>query len=98
MMTRFGELDTDAVDTYLTKLVGRVFKIIPMNEEGCKTLDSYIDSLVREIFGNSFILQGDELLAICGTLKGLNFESHKLMKSDVFKTIDLIYKVKERVK
>ena len=97
MITKFGELDKNKIDVYLTRLIGRVFKIIPMNEEGCKTLDLYIDSLVREIFSNSFILQSDELLEICGTLKGINFESHKLMKSDVFKTIDLIYQAKKRV-
>jgi hypothetical protein len=98
MVTKYGVLDSRQVDAYLAKLIGRVFKIIPMNEEGCKTLDLYIDSLVREILGNSQIFLGDELFAICGTLKGLNINNHKQLKSDIFKTIDLIDRVRKRVK
>lgn len=98
MKTKYGLLDDKHIDEYLTKLVGRFFKIVPMSEEGCLTLDSYIDSLIREIFGNSSIFFGDELLSICGTLKGLDFNDHKKLKSDIFKSIDLIKKVRERVK
>lgn len=98
METKYGVLDSKQIDGYLSKLIGRIFKIIPMSEEGCETLDSYIDSLVREMIGNSQIFLGDELLSICGTLKGLNFNSHKQLKSDIFKAIDLIDKAKERVK
>lgn len=98
METKYGVLDSKQIDGYLSKLIGRVFKIIPMSEEECETLDSYVDSLVREILGNSKIFLGDELFSICGTLKGLNFDSHKQLKSDIFKAIALIDKTKERVK
>lgn len=97
MDTKYGVIDGSSIDAYLAKLIGRVFKIIPMSEENCKTLDSYIDSLVRELIGNSNIFLGEELLVVCGTLKGLNFESHKQLKSDIFKVIDLIAKAKDRV-
>jgi hypothetical protein len=98
MNTLYGELENIKVVEYLDRLIGRVFKIIPMNEEDCDTLDVYVDSLAREVFGNSSIFLGDELLTIVGTLKGLNFKNHKELKRDIFKTIDLITKAKERVK
>lgn len=98
MMTEYGEIRNSDIDAYLSKLIGRLFKIIPMSEEGSVTLDIYINNLVREIIGNSKIFLGDEMLAISGTLKGLKIGNHKALKSDIFKAIDLIDKAKERVK
>lgn len=97
-MTHFSLVSTWQLDAYLSKLIGRVFKIIPMNEEQVGTLDTYVDSLTREIFGNSKVFFGEELLSICGTLKGLDYSNHKSLKSDVFKAIEIIEKVRERVK
>lgn len=98
METKYGVINSGQVDAYLAKLINRVFKIIPMNEERCLTLESYTESLVREIFGNSKIFLGEELFIVSGTLKGLNYESHKQLKSDIFKMIDLIDRARERVK
>ncbi|MCY9758366.1 hypothetical protein M5X00_29550 [Paenibacillus alvei] len=82
----------------MSKLIGRVFKIIPMNEEQVSTLEAYVDSLLREIVGNSKVFLGEELLSVCGTLNGLDYNDHRLLKSDVFKAIELIDKARERVK
>lgn len=97
MMTQYGLIDDSQLLAYLSKLINRVFKIIPMNEEEVVTLESYVDSLVREIVGNSKFFLGEELLLVCGTLKGLDYSNHKLLKSDVFKVIDIIVKAKGRV-
>lgn len=97
MITEYGEIKDVDVEAYLKRLIGRIFKIIPMHEEGYKTLDIYVENLLRELIGNSNILLGDELLAVTGTLKGLQLDNHKLLKSDVFKALDIIDRVKERV-
>lgn len=96
-MTQYGLIDDSQLLAYLSKLINRVFKIIPMNEEEVVTLEPYVDSLVREIAGNAKVFLGEELLLVCGTLKGLDYNNHKLLKSDVFKVIDIIVKAKERV-
>jgi hypothetical protein len=96
--TPYGEIDNEYIYSYLTKLTGRVFKILPMQEEGCETLESYVDSLVREIIGNSRIFMGEEMLIISGTLKGIDFNNHESLRSDVFKITNMIDKIKERVK
>jgi hypothetical protein len=98
MKIQYGLVSENQLDSYLSKLIGRVFKIIPMNEEEVDTLDVYVDSLLREIFGNSKVFYGEELLSICGTLKGINFKHHKSLKRDIFKAIDIIDKARERVK
>lgn len=97
MMTRFGLINDDQLNAYLSKLIGRIFKIIPMSEEQVSTLESYVDSLTREVMGNSKVFLGEELLSVCGTLKGLDYSNHRLLKSDVFKAIELISKARERV-
>lgn len=97
MMTQYGMIDDAQLLAYLSKLINRVFKIIPMNEEKVSTIESYVDSLIREMVGNSKVFLGEELLLMCGTLKGLDYSNHRLLKSDVFKVIDVIVRVKERV-
>lgn len=85
------------IKQYLEKLTHRVFKILPMCEERSSTINEYIDSLVREITGNANVIFQEDLLLIVGTLKGLNKDSHKELKSDIFKTCDAISRIKERV-
>lgn len=98
METKYGLISKIQLDAYLSKLIDRMFKIIPMNEEKVSTLDSYVDSLAREIYGNSKVFLGEELISVCGTLNGLDYKNHKSLKSDVFKAIELIDKARERVK
>jgi hypothetical protein len=97
MNTIVGTIDNKQVISYLDKLTNRVFKVIPMSEEKSTTLEKYVDSIVRELFGNSQIVFQDELLAIVGTLKGLDYRSHSKLRSDIFKVIEIISRTKDRV-
>lgn len=97
MNTVYGGIDNKQVISYLDKLTNRVFKIIPMSEEKSTTLERYIESIVRELFGNSKVVFEDELLAIVGTLKGIDFDNHSKLRSDIFKVLDIIDRTKERV-
>lgn len=90
-------IDNIYIRQYLEKLTHRVFKILPMCEEKSLTINEYIDSLVREITGNANVIFQEDLLLIVGTLKGLNKDNHKELKSDIFKTCDAISRIKERV-
>jgi hypothetical protein len=97
MNTIVGTIDNKQVISYLEKLTNRVFKVIPMSEEKSTTLEKYVDSIVRELFGNSQIVFRDELLAIVGTLKGLDYDNHRNLRSDIFKVIEIISRTKDRV-
>lgn len=98
MNTLYGVIDNKQVISYLDKLTNRVFKVIPMSEEKSITLEKYVDSIVRELFGNSTIVFEDELLGIVGTLKGLDYGNHSKLRSDIFKVLDIIDRTKVRVK
>lgn len=97
MMTQYGTVDNEQIISYLSRLINRVFKIIPMNEEKVDTLSEYVESLVREMIGNSKLFYGEDLMLICGTLEGIDYSNHKHLKSDVFKVIDIIVGMKGRV-
>lgn len=98
MKNQIGLIADAQLNAYMSKLIGRIFKIIPMNEENVGTLDAYVDSLTREILGNAKLFLGEELLSVSGTLNGLDYTNHKSLKSDIFKAIELIEKARERVK
>lgn len=97
MNTLYGNFADKFVIDYLEKMTNRIFKILPMYEEECETLNEYVASLNREIFGNSKLFFCEEFLLISGTLEGLNYNNHKDIKSDVFKMCDLIEKIQMRV-
>lgn len=97
METLYGEIREEYINDYLEKTTNRIFKILPLSEEECPTVVEYVDSLTREIFGNSTIFFHDELLSISGTLRGLDFTNHKLLKSDVLKMCNSIKKIQKKV-
>lgn len=99
MMSKYGKIDKKIVNDYLSKLINRVWKIIPMNEKEEERIyiDKYVESLIREITGVSIILdtlEGD-FLTIAGTLNGLIFDNHSSVRSDIFKIIDIIKRIRE---
>lgn len=101
MITQYGEIADKDIQIYLKKLIGRVYKILPMAEEECLTLESYIDSLIRELIGNSKIFAkifvGDGLLVVIGTLEGLNFDNHDKLRSDILKITNIVGKIDKKV-
>lgn len=97
MITKYGLIEEKDILAYLNKMIGRLFKIIPMQEESCNTLDDYVDSLIRELVGNSKIFLSDEFVMMVGTLNGLNYKNHSSLKSDIFKVINIVEKTKEKV-
>lgn len=52
----YGELSNQSMRNYFNFLVGKVFKIMPLKESGCETLTKYLESLQRELIGNSSLL------------------------------------------
>jgi hypothetical protein len=102
MKTKYGEMPLEVYKNYLNRMVSRVFKILPMKEENCPTLDQYIDAVVRELVGNRDIVESvkanGELLVLTGTLISLkDVDSMVIFKSDVFKAIDTIKKMKANI-
>lgn len=84
---------------YLNFLIGRVYKILPISEDEPVTLKSYLDSLVLELLGSKDLIlklkKDASFLSLIATLQSLseNQYEHKVIRSEVFKCIDIIKKL-----
>lgn len=97
MITQYGELSKEQYDEYLYRLGKRVFKILPMQEEQCTTLDVYRDSIAREVFGVSSVLLDAGIVEIVGMIKGFDLTNHETLRADVFSVCGLINRVRRNV-
>ena len=48
----YSELDEKAFQNYFQYMIGKIYKILPMKEEGCQTLTTYLESLRIEMIGS----------------------------------------------
>jgi hypothetical protein len=103
METKYGFISDITVEVGLEGYIDKIFKILPMKEEQCPTLITYIQGLVREFNGNSSLMEGllyeKEFLSLAGTLENLtdidiSFEE---FRSDVFKSISIVKKMKKNL-
>ena len=80
---------------YLNKLIGRVYKIIPLKEENSQYVDVYINGLVDELIANSRLMRAfnydSRIMIVSSTLKSTVYcTNHSEYKSAVFKCIKYI--------
>ena len=80
---------------YLKKLIGRVYKIIPLKEEDSKYVDVYIKGLVEELISNARLMRAfnydSRIMIVSSTLKSMIYcNNHSEYKSAVFKCIKYI--------
>ena len=87
---------------YLNFLINRVYKILHISEDEPVTLKSYLDSLVLELLGSKDLIlklkKDASFLSLIATLQSLseNQYSHNVIRSEVFKCIDIIKKLIDR--
>jgi hypothetical protein len=98
MKTKYGYIPEESVISYLERLKGKVYKILPMKEEKCPTLDEYISNLIRELVSTSEVIESlkyeGDLLSLISTLDGLiGQEDFKAFRSDVLKSMTIIKKM-----
>lgn len=103
MNTKYGAINQEVMDKGLQQYVGRFFKILPMFEEQCPTLTQYIQSLNREMVGLSDLVlkfqNHEEFLSLIATLENLARKDLTVeeVRSDVFKSISILKKMKSKV-
>lgn len=96
--TKYGKIPNCFIDEYKDRLIGRVFKILPMVEEKSDTWDVYIESLLFELHGMDVLIQelncNSDFLILLATLEELKKEhEHSVVKREVFKCVDLVKKL-----
>lgn len=81
----------------------QLFKILPMKEDDNPSLDSYLDSLIIEVWGAKSLYpeldESNEYLRIMHTLSYFKDNEYSVVqcKREVFKMINLAKKILERI-
>lgn len=96
-----------AVSSYLDDLVNRVYKVLGLYEDSNIGLEKYLDSLLIELGGmhiiSEDIARSSKYCSVIMTLASIqvliknNKIKHSDVKSEVFKCISLIKKIKSEV-
>jgi hypothetical protein len=92
--------------SYLESLVDRTFKILPLHEENNDGVYKYIQSLAHELYGLQEVIQGldvdTDFITLLATFEALSddvllFEESELIKREVFKAINIVKRMHEKV-
>lgn len=99
MNTKYGNLPDESLVVYVNSMISKVYRMLPMKEENVSTIDTYISSTLREFIGQKELIDkfkdDKNLFAILGVLEHLLQEDDiSNFKSDIFKVINLIEKMK----
>lgn len=98
--TKYGQVSNHALKDHYISLSNRIWQLIPLREEKCKTLHDNIDRLNRELSGLVKIINDadDRIITVMCLLENLKDEDDfKIYKADVFRCCDIVRKLsKER--
>lgn len=99
METKYGTLPDEMLVTYVNGMISKVWKMMPMKESKTETLTKYIESILREFIGQKELVnelrENEEFQTILGILENLlNQDDFTKFRSDVFKVINLIDRIK----
>jgi hypothetical protein len=102
MNTKYGRLPDGMLITYVNGMIAKVYKMLPMKQTEAKTLTNYMESTLREFVGQKELVNelrdNEEFQAILGILESLlNQDDFKIFRSDIFKVINLIEKIKNKL-
>jgi hypothetical protein len=100
MNTRYGQLPDEMLIAYVDGMIAKVYKMLPMKQSQFQSLPTYMESTLREFIGQKELVlelkNNEEFLTILGTLESLLIQDDfKKFRSDIFKVINLIEKIKQ---
>lgn len=99
----YAELDEKTFHNYFKYMIGKIYKILPMSEEGCTTLVSYLESLKVEMLGSYTLyrqlMEEPQFMTALNIVEYLINNSdcgHDVYKREVFKAIRCIESVNNK--
>jgi hypothetical protein len=99
MNTKYGQLPDEMLLAYVNGMIAKVWKTIPMKQVGTDSLPKYLEAILREFVGQKELIcelrNNEEFLTILGIMESLlNQDDFSKFRSDIFKVINLIEKLK----
>lgn len=99
---KFNDLPEAAFHNYFKYMIGKIYKILPMKEEGCKTLTTYLESLKIEMMGSynlyRQLIEEPQFMSALNIIEYLidNDVSNDVCKREVFKAIKHIESINNK--
>lgn len=94
--TKYGLYSPESFLQYRQKLINRIWRLIPLREEKCTTLDTNIGRLNRELQGLYEVLDDEvqPLLTVIHLLENAaHEEDFKAYRADVLRCCDIVAKI-----
>lgn len=100
MNTKYGHVDDNSLDKYFDRLVGKIFKLLPLREENNSTINFYLESLLYELVGGQNLFpelkSNDSFVNLLMSLESLKFiDKLDSYKRKVFECINIAKKLKD---
>jgi hypothetical protein len=94
-----GELEKTEIIAYLDRLVGRIYKLLPIRENSESDFQNNHKTLMDELAGGERLLKGYGIyLELLNKLESLpELVEHKQFRKSILESIDLIPKIKSEV-
>lgn len=86
MRTKYGHLPDKLYVNYQKDLTNKIFKILPLKESDCETVDKYIESIIYELYGMQNICHSNgKLITLISLLEMIKQEDkHSVYKQKIF--------------
>ena len=104
MNSRHGDIPNLLCFNYLSRLVDKLFKVIPLKESNSDTVDTYLDDLIFEINGNYSLMKdtnyNPKILDIICILESVRTSemTHSEYRRAIFKCISISNQLSEYLK
>lgn len=100
IMTKYNPIPNELCENYFDILINRLYKILPLKEEGSPTVAVYIESLLSEMTGGHrviLILENDgRFLSIINSLEYIRgCDDVHMCKREIFKCIRIVETLKK---
>lgn len=96
MQTKYGAYSAESFSEYKKSLIDRVWCLIPLREEKCKTIYRNIGRLNRELNGLLDVLDEDNkyVMSVIHLLENaVHEEDFKIYRSDILRCCELIKRI-----
>jgi len=95
MRSKYHDIDNSFIKEYVDRLIGKVFKLLPLREEGNDTLNKYHESLMYELTGFKelfeVITDKAEFVSLLASLESITkIDDFTTFRSKVFECISMI--------
>lgn len=104
MNSKYGEIPNLVCFNYLSRLVDKLFKIIPLKETHSNTVTVYIEDLIYEITGNNSLFTDSnynpkilDIICILESVKNTNM-THSEYRRAIFKCITIANQLNDYIK